>query len=335
MPSDQLKRRQFITLLGGAVSWPFAAHAQQPERMRRIGVLMQVGENDVDIQARVKVFQETLQQLGWTEGRDIRFDYRWGEAKADRARQFANELVKLSPDVIVGQGTISARALQQATNAIPVVFVQVTDPVGAGFVTSLAHPGANITGFEMYQPAMGAKWLEILKEIAPRVTRVAVMFNPESAPGRGIQFMRAIETASLSLSVKPAAFQIHNTAEIERAFDEVAREPNGGLLVPPDAATMVNSELIVRLAAQHQVPAIYTQPLFVTIGGLISYGVDTLELFRKTASYVDRILRGTKPSELPVEAPTKFELVINLKTAKALGLTVPQTLLVAADNVID
>jgi putative tryptophan/tyrosine transport system substrate-binding protein len=330
-----MKRREFITLIGGATAWPLAARAQQDKEMRRIGVLMQVGDNDTEAQARIKVFQGTLQQLGWSNGRNIRFEYRWADGKDDRAQKSAKELVGLELDVIVGQGIISARALQRATNTIPVVFVQVTNPVGAGFVTSLAHPTGNITGFSMYEPDMGTKWLEILKEVAPSVTRVAVLFNPETAPGRGIFFERAIEAASPSLALKPLAVPVHDAAEIERAIDAVAQESNSGLVLPPDATTYVHRELVVRLAAEHRLPAIFSQRFFTTVGGLVCYGVDTAELFRQTASYVDRILRGAKPSDLPVQAPTKFELIINVKAAKALGLTVPPTLLASADEVIE
>ena len=336
MQFDQLRRREFISLLGGAAAaWPLAAHAQPADRMRRIGVLLQVGENDAEVQARLKVFRDALQELGWTDGRNVRFDYRWTAGKADRAREFARELAKVGPEVIVGQGTISARALRQATDTIPIVFVQVTNPVGQGFVASLAHPGGNVTGFAMYEPEMATKWLEILKEVAPGVTRVAVMFNPETVPGGGTFFVRAIEAASPSLSVQPFIIPVHNSSEIEHAFNVIAREPNAGLLVPPDATTYIHRELIVTLAARHRVPAIYTQRFMVTIGGLICYGIDTVEQFRQTASYVDRILRGTKPSNLPVQRPVKFELIINLKTAKALGLTVPQSMLLRADEVIE
>jgi putative tryptophan/tyrosine transport system substrate-binding protein len=330
-----MRRRTFVSLLGGtAANWPLAALTRQTSDMRRIGVLMQVGNSDDDAQTRIKVLQDSLQQLGWIEGRNAQFDYRWADAKDDLARQFAKELADLGPDVIVGQGTISARALQQATNIIPVVFVQVTNPVAAGFVTSLAHPSGNITGFAMYEPEMGTKWLEILKEVAPNIARVAIMFNPETAPGRGGFFEPVIEAASQSLSLTPFTIEVHDAAAIEQAMDSLAQESNYGLLVPPDATTYAYRDLIVRLAAEQRIPAIYSQRIFATIGGLISYG-DTVELFHQTASYVDRILRGTKPSDLPVQAPTKFEFIINLKTAKALRLTVPPSLLASANEVLE
>jgi putative ABC transport system substrate-binding protein len=330
-----MKRREFITLFGAVTAWPLVARAQQNEGMRRIGVLMLVGDNDVEAQARVKVLQDALRKLGWSNGRNIQFDMRWAEGKDDRARKFAKELAGLGPDVIVGHGTISARALQQATDTIPVVFVQVTNPVGAGFIASLANPGGNITGFSMYEPDMGTKWLGILKEMVPSITRVAVMINPDTAPGRGVFFGRAIETVSPSLSLNSFTVAVHDAAEIERAIDTIAQDSMTGLLVPPDATTYVHSDLIVRSTVERKVPAIYSQRSFVTAGGLVSYGVDTVDLFRQAAAYVDRILRGAKPSDLPVQAPTKFELVINVKAAKALGITVPLSLLARADEVIE
>ncbi len=241
----------------------------------------------------------------------------------------------LKPDVIVAHTTPAAAVLKQATATVPVVFVQVTNPVGAGFVKSLAHPEANITGFSMYEPDMATKWLQVLKEIAPSTVRVVVMFNPETAPGHGTWFQRAIEAVSPSLSLKSLTIPVHDATEVESAFDTIKQEPNTALLVPPDTTTYAHRELIVRLAAEHQIPAIYSQSSSVTIGGLISYGVDTIELFRQTASYVDRILRGEKPGDLPVQAPTEFELIVNLKTAKALGLTIPAPLLATADEVIE
>jgi putative ABC transport system substrate-binding protein len=330
-----VRRREFIALIGAVAAWPLAARAQQDKELRRIGILMQVGDNDTEAQARIKVFEATLARLGWSNGHNIRLEYRWAEGNDDRAQKSAKELVELGQDVIVGQGTISVRALSRATDTIPVVFLQVTNPVGAGFVTSLAHPTGNITGFSMYEPDMATKWLGILKEIAPDVTRVGIIYNPETAPGRGVFFQGAIEAVSPSLALKPFAVPVHDAGEIERAIAAVAQQPNGGLLVPPDATTYVHAELVARLTAEHRLPAIFSQRFFTTAGGLACYGVDTVELFRQTAVYVDRILRGAKPSDLPVQAPTKFELIINVKAAKAIGLTVPPTLLASADEVIE
>jgi putative tryptophan/tyrosine transport system substrate-binding protein len=330
-----MRRRDFVQGIAASTACPLAARAQHSGQVRRVGVLMAYGEMDTEAQARIKVFGERLRQLGWEDGQNIRFDYRWTAGRDDLAREFAKELADLGLDAIVGQGTPAARALQQVTTTIPVVFVQVTNPVDAGFVRSLAHPGGNITGFAMYEPEMATKWLEILKEIAPSTVRVELIFNPETAPGRGTWFQRAIEAASPSFSLKLLAIPVHNAAEIQHAFDTIAQEPNTTLLVPPDTTTLVHRDLFVRLTAEHRIPAIYSQSSFVHSGGLISYGVDTIELFRQTASYVDRILRGEKPSDLPVQEPTKFELVINMKTAKTLGLTIPQDLQATADEVIE
>jgi putative ABC transport system substrate-binding protein len=332
-PVLDIGRREFITLIGGvAAAAPLAARAQQGERMRRIGVLISYSD---DLQIRVSVFQQTLQQLGWTDGHNIRIEYRWTAGDADEVRRLAKELVRLDPDVIVCQTTPSVRALGQETHTIPIVFIQVTDPVRAGFVASMARPGGNVTGLSMYEPAMGAKWLEVLKEIAPDVARVALLFNPETAPGRGSFFLSSIEAAAPSLAVKPITTPVQDAAGIERAIAAFARESNGGLFVMPDLTTQFHRDLIIGLAARHQLPAVYSQRTFVLSGGLISYGVDTIHQFHLAATYVNRILRGEKPSNLPVQAPVKFELAINQKTAKALGLTVPATLLARADEVIE
>jgi ABC-type uncharacterized transport system substrate-binding protein len=328
-----MKRREFILALGGAAAaWPLAARGQQGERIRRIGVLITYAD---DLQIRVSAFQQTLQQLGWTDGRNIRIDYRWTAGAADEVRRLAKELVRLDPDVIVGQTTPSVRALGQESHTIPIVFIQVTDPVRAGFIVSMARPGGNVTGLSMYEPAMGAKWLEVLKEIAPGVARVALLFNPETAPGRGAFFLESIAVAAPALAVKPIASTVQDAAGIERAIAAFARESDGGLFVMPDLTTQSHRDLIVGLAARHRLPAVYSQRTFVTSGGLVSYGIDTIHQFRQAAEYVDRILRGAKAGELPVQGPVKFELAINVKTARALGLEIPPTLLARADEVIE
>ena len=283
---------------------------------------------------RVKAFQDTLRGLGWVDGGNIRIDHRSLADPADLGR-LAKDLVQLAPDAIVVQSTPGVRALQQETNTIPVVFVQVTDPVRAGFVASMSRPGGNITGLSMYEPAMGAKWVELLKEIAPGIKRVALLFNPKTAPGGGSFFQRSIEAAASSLTVDPVPISVADAAEIERGIDEFVSGSSGGLFVMPDLTMQFHHELIVALARRHRLPAVYSQRVFVSDGGLISYGIDTLDQFRKAAEYVDRIFRGAKPGELPVQGPIKFELAINLKTAKELGLTVPDKLLVAADEVIE
>jgi putative tryptophan/tyrosine transport system substrate-binding protein len=330
-----MKRREFMVLVSGAAAWPFAAIGEQPVRVRRIGLLIPYPESDAQNQSRLKAFEETLQQFGWTIGRNIHVDYRWAAGDDQTVHRLAKELVQLAPDVIVSQSTPSTRALKGATSSIPIVFVQVTDPVGAGFVMSLARPGTNITGFAMYEPAMGTKWLELLKEIAPGVSRVALLFNPETAPGRGAFFSAAIEAGAPSFGMVSTALPVGGVAEIKRSIEAFARDPNGGLFVMPDVTTQLHRELIVGLAALHRIPAIYSQRFFITSGGLICYGVDTVEQFRQTASYVDRILRGAKPNELPIQAPTKYEMVVNLKTAKSLNLAIPQSILIRADELIE
>jgi ABC-type uncharacterized transport system substrate-binding protein len=329
-----MRRREFIALLGGAaVAWPLAARAQQPERMRRIGVLMNLAADDPEGQARLTAFLQRLQQLGWTDGRNLRIDYRWGTGDADRYGRYAAELVALAPDVILAPIAAVVVALRRATRAVPIVFVQVTDPVGAGLVESLARPGGNATGFMNYEYGLSGKWLELLKQIAPRVTRAAVLRDPTEATGIG-QFA-AIQSMAPSLGVVISTVNMYDAAEIERVVAAFARGPNGGLIVPGATLATLNRELIITLAARHRLPAVYSNSIFVTGGGLIAYGPDRVDQYRRAAGYVDRILKGEKPADLPVQAPTKYELVINLKTAKALGLEVPATLLARADEVIE
>ena len=334
MRFSKLRRRDLIRLIGGAAAtWPCAARAQQSARL--IGVLIPYAESDEASHTRVRVFQQTLQRLGWTEGSNIQTEYRWTGVEADRVQRAAIELVQLAPDVIVTQTTPSARALQRETRTIPIVFIQVTDPVRAGFVASMARPGGNFTGLSMYEPAMGAKWIELLKEIAPSVTQVALLFNPETAPGGGSFFLHSIQIAASALAVEPVAIPTHDAAGITHGIHAFNQTANGGLFVMPDQTMHLHRELIIALADQHRIPAVYSQRHFVISGGLLSYGIDTVHQFRLAAEYVDRILRGTKPSELPVQGPVKFELAVNLKTAKALGLDVPPTLLARADEVIE
>ena len=334
MQFGQLKRREFITLLGGAAAaWPLSARAQQAGGMRRIGVLMNLAADDAEGQARLAAFLQGLQEAGWAVGRNVRIDYRWDAGDADRARRYAAELVALSLDVILSSGSTNLRALQEATRSLPIVFVTVTDPVGAGFVASLPRPGGNITGFSQFEYGISAKWLELLKQIAPAVTRVAVLRNPVQASGIGQ--LGAISSAAASVGVELNPVDIRDVGEIERAVTSLARPRNGGLIVPSSALAAVHRELIITLAAKHGLPAVYFRRYFVTVGGLISYGPDTIDQYRRAAGYVDRILKGEKPADLPVQAPTKYELVINLKTAKALGLEVPDSLLARADEVIE
>jgi putative ABC transport system substrate-binding protein len=329
-----MKRRAFITGLAGAAAWPLAARAQQGEQMRRIGVLTSgAAADDPDGQVRSAAFVQGLQQLGWTDGRNIRIDYRWGAGDADNMRKYAAELVALAPDVILASGTASVAPLLQATRTVPIVFVQVTDPVGAGFVDSLAHPGGNATGFLLFEYAISAKWLELLKEIAPRVSRAGVIRDPAQTAGTG-QF-GVIQSVAPSLGMDVSAINLRDAPEIERGIAAFARSANGGLILTSSALSVVHRDLIVTLAARHKLPAVYYRRQFVTGGGLISYGPDVAEQNRRAAGYVDRILKGEKPADLPVQAPTKYELLVNLKTAKALGLTVPTSLLARADEVIE
>jgi putative ABC transport system substrate-binding protein len=328
-----MRRREFINLIAGsAVTWPLTARAQQPERMRRIGVLIGASENDPEGQARAAALRQGLDKLGWTENRTIRIDTRWG-ADDDHIQASVKELVGLGPDVIVLNTSQGLAALQRATRTIPVVFAQVADPAGQGFVASLARPGGNITGFATTEPAIAVKWLELLKEIAPSVTRVAVIHDPTNPDWVG--YLRVIEAAAPSFAVQLTTVLVRNAQDIERAIDAMAREPNGGLIVVASAFITGHRELIISLAARHRMPAVYQFRFFVTSGGLASYGIDNIDLFRRAAGYVDRILKGEKPADLPVQNPTKYGLVINLKTAKALDLAVPPTLLVRADEVIE
>jgi putative tryptophan/tyrosine transport system substrate-binding protein len=328
-----MERRAFITLLGSAAAWPLAARAQPDERIRRIGVLTPLAESDPEGRARISTFRQGLEKLGWTEGRNFRIDYHWAEGEADRLRANAAKLVGLAPDVIVVNSTLMLAAVKNETQTVPIVFVQVPDPVEGGFVASLARPGGNITGFTNFEYALGGKWLELLKEVAPGVARVAVIQNP--ADRTSSEYTRAIIGVAPSFGVQVIAADPHDASEIERAIGTLARESNAALIVLPGAFTFVHSAAIVALAARHRLPAVYPYRYHVTGGGLISYGVETVDLYRRAASSVDRILRGEKPGDLPVQAPTRFELVINLKAAQALGLTVPPSLLGRADEVIE
>ena len=329
-----MQRRDFIALLGGAtVSWPLAARAQ--ERMRRIGVLIgaPADADDADAQVRVAAFQQAMQQLGWADGRNVQIDIRRGGGDAERIRQYAVELAALAPDVILTAGASTVTPLLQATRTVPIVFTTVVDPVGAGFVESLARPGGNATGFMQFEFSLAGKWLELLKQIAPGVKRVAVIRDPAISAGLG-QFA-AIQAVAPSLGVEVSPINVRDAGEIGRAIAAFARNGNGGLIVASSAQAVTHRELIVTLAARHKLPAVYTRRVFVTDGGLIAYGPDVIDLWQRAAAYVDRILKGEKPSDLPVQAPTKYELAINLKTAKALGITMPQSLLSTADEVIE
>jgi putative ABC transport system substrate-binding protein len=330
-----MRRREFIALLGGAAAWPLASRAQQPERMRRVGVLMGFDENDPEAKALLSAFTQGLAELGWTDGRNARMDVRWAAGNVDRMRMFAKELVDLQPNVILANTTPVTAALQQETRTIPIVFVSPSDPVGAGFVASLPRPGGNFTGFIDMEAAMVGKSVELLTEIAPGVKRVVMMFNPDTAPGGGSYYRPAVEAAARSLKVAPIITPVHSDAEIETAITSLGREPGGGLVVMHDAFVQVHRAPIILLAARNNVPAVYQRSLFVRDGGLLSYGPNQVDIFRRSASYIDRILRGTKPADLPVQLPVKFQMTINLKTAKALALTVPTTLLVSADEVIE
>jgi ABC-type uncharacterized transport system substrate-binding protein len=328
-----MRRRAFILALSNAAAWPFAARAQQGERMRRVGVLTGQAADESETLVRVAAFVRRLQELGWTDGHNVRIDYRWAAGDADRARRYAAELVALAPDVILASGASTVSALQRATRNVPVVFVNVIDPVGAGFVDSLSRPGGNATGFTNFEYGLSGKWLEVLKEITPRVTRAAVLRDPAN-PVAGGQ-LGAIQAVAPSLGLEVTPFGMRDASEIERAITVFAREANGGLIVTGSPSALRNRQLIITLAARHRLPAVYSNRVYVTSGGLASYGADTLDRFLSAAQYVDRILKGEKPADLPVQNPTKYELVINLKTAKALGLEMPQSVLARADEVIE
>ena len=329
-----MRRRKFLTLVGAAVAWPLAARAQQSNRMRRIGVLMGFTESDREGQAFVAAFREGLQKLGWAEGRNIRIDYRWTALDKELIQQFAKELVALQPDLILTQSTPATAELLQQTRTIPIVFGLVADPIGSRFVASFSQPGGNITGFVTMQPTMAGKWLELLKEIAPRVARVAMLFNPATAP-YAEYWLNPFKAAASSFAVQAIVAPVHDTSELDSVIVAQAHEPNGGLIVMPDTFMNVHRSEITSLAGRYRLPAVYPYRAFAEVGGLLSYGDDLTDNFRRAASYVDRILKGEKPSELPVQAPVKFELVINLKAAKALGLDVPVHLQQRADDVIE
>jgi putative tryptophan/tyrosine transport system substrate-binding protein len=332
--ASYIERRKFLATLGGvAVAWPLAARAQQPDGMRRIGVLMGLAEDDPEIKARFAAFRQGLEKRGWSEGRNVRIVYRFAPAAA-QVQVLAKELVALQPDVILANSTPVTAALQRESRTIPIVFAVVADPIGSGFVASLPRPGGNITGVMLYEASVTGKWLAMLKEIAPNLVRAAFVANPKTATFYDY-YLQAAEAAAPSVGIEPVPTLVENATDIERAIGSFASAPNGGLVLIPDAAATVHRDLIIALAARHRLPAVYYSRMFAEAGGLMSYGNDLVDMFRQAASYVDRILRGDKPADLPVQAATKFETIINLKTAKALGLTVPPGLLVAADEVIE
>jgi putative ABC transport system substrate-binding protein len=328
-----MRRREFITLLGGAAVWPLAARAQQPDHVRRIGVLMAPLESDLEAQRWMSALRDGLEKLGWNDGRNIRIDVRWGGGDAERLRAYAVELVSSNPDVIVAGATSALERLKQATQTIPIVFAQVSDPVGGGFVPSLAQPGGNITGFALYEYTIVAKWLELLKQLAPSINRVATLYDPNDPTNRGQ--LPEIKSRAPAFEVQLTAFPVQNAAEIADAIETFANRPNGGLVVLPSPITSVHRELLAALAAKSRLPAVYAYRYQVTSGGLASYGVDIPTLYRSAASYVDRVLKGERPADLPVQFATKFELVINLKAAAALGLDIPVSLLARTDEVIE
>jgi len=327
-----MRRRRFLGLVGGAAAWPLATRAQQASQPRRIGVLLNRSADDPEGQARLTAFQQRLQQLGWNDGQNVRIDVRWGEDKFEREHQYAAELVALSPDALLASGTLSLSELQRLTRSVPIVFAAVSDPVGGGFVESLAHPGGNATGFMLFEYSMSGKWLELLRQIAPHLTRVGVlgMANVPTVPA----VFASIQAMAQSLGIEAKPFIVHDAGEMQRAVASLAG-PNAGLIVETSASGSVHRDLIIGLAAQYKLPAIYVYPFDAVEGGLVSYGPDPVEPFQRAADYVDRILKGERPADLPVQAPTKYQLVINLKTAKTLAITVPQTLQAGANQIIE
>jgi putative tryptophan/tyrosine transport system substrate-binding protein len=334
---EALRRREFIALIGGATAaWPLAAHAQQPEQMRRVGVLLAGAENDPNQQEDQTKFSDALRGSGWTEGRNIKVDYRWAAGDPHRIQMFAKELIDLKPDLLVGQSTPVIAALKSETGTIPIVFVQVSDPVGSGFVSSLSHPGGNITGFVNFESSLSGKWIELLKEIVPRLTGAALMFNPGTAPYFNY-YLQPFQTAARASALEPITAEVRSVADVERTVASISSRPDTGLVVMADVFPATGSILgaIILAVARHRVPTVYPYRYMVTAGGLASYGVDNADLYRRAADYVDRILRGAKPVDLPVQLPTQFELAVNLKTAKALGLAIPRALIARADDVIE
>jgi len=327
-----MQRRQFIAVLGAAATLPVVARAQQNERVRRIALLTGTTADDPENKARLTAFEQALGQLGWTQGRNVRIDYRFAGGDAATSRKQAEELVALAPDVIVSTGSFSTGSILQATHSVPVVFAIVPDPVGSGFVDSLSQPGGNATGFMQFEYGLSGKWLELLKEIAPSLTRVIVLWDPATA---GIGQFTIIQSVATSAGIDVRPVKLRDAGEIERAITAFARSQNGGLIVTASPLSVVHRDLIIALAARHKLPAVYYERFYVAAGGLISYGANFIDQLRRTAGYVDRILKGEKPADLPVQAPTKYELVVNLKTAKALGLTIPQSVLTRADEVIE
>ena len=330
-----IRRREFLSTLGtAAAAWPLSARARQGERVRRVGVLMRVADDDLSAPADVQTFQRGLEKLGWMAGRNILIDYRWAAGSSERAQALAKELVELKPDALVVYGTPMLDAARRSTKTIPIVFAMVSDPVGQGFVVSLARPGGNATGFTSFEFSIGGKWLELIKEMSPGVKRAEVMFNPITAP-YGTSYLHSVESAAQSFAVDITSAPIHDDSDIERVISALGREPGGSLIVIPDTFTDVHRDLIIALAARYRLPSVYPYTPFAADGGLMTYGPDPAQMFGRTADYVDRILRGAKPADLPVQQPNKFELVINLKTAKALGLEMPPLLLARADEVIE